>query len=125
MKAHEAKSKITIWGSGNQKRSFVYVKDVAEGILDVTEKYAVGEPVNLSSQEEISINDLVDIIIESFGKKLEIERDLTKPEGYSRKKPDITLAKNKINWNPKYSLREGIKETIQWYLSKNNRERIL
>ena len=115
MKILEAESSISIWGSGKQKRSFVYVKDVARGILDTTEKYAVAKPLNLGTDIEIEIKDLASLIIKQTGRNLNMEFDLSKPEGYNRKKPDISMAKSKIQWSPKYSLEEGIRETLTWY----------
>lgn len=114
-KVFDAKESIMVWGSGKQKRTFTYIKDVVQGILDATEKYAKAHPLNLSSDDEISIKDLAELIIKKSGRKLDIEFDLSKPEGYRRTKQDISLAKSKINWVPKYSLDEGLSETIKWY----------
>lgn len=115
MKVLETKSSISIWGSGKQKRSFVYVKDVAQGVLDATEKFTVASPLNLGTETEIEIRDLAALIVKITGRDLKMEFDLTKPEGYNRKKPDVSKAKSEIQWNPKYSLEEGIRETIEWY----------
>jgi len=120
MKTLEADSSISIWGSGEQTRAFIYVKDVARGILDVTEKYPTCKPVNIGPNEDISIKNLAEMIINILNKDLKIEFDLSKTVGFQRKLPDITLAKSIINWNPKYSLEEGLKETIGWYKESLN-----
>lgn len=111
---------VTLWGSGNQTRSFIYVEDLARAMMEVTEKYAIADPINIGTEEEITIKRLAYLIAELSGKNLSFKFDLTKPVGQPRKFADITKAKKKINWKPQVSLREGIKKTIEWY-EKNTR----
>ena len=116
-----AKTEVSIWGSGNQTRSFVYVDDVARGMLIALEKLTAPDPINIGTDEEIKIKDLVSMIVNITGRNdLQIKYDKTKPEGQLRKTASITRAEELIQYKPKYSLEEGLKHTIDWYRSSNN-----
>lgn len=106
---------ITAWGTGEPTREFLYVKDAAEGILDATEQYNSSEPVNLGSGEEISIQDLVELIVEMTGFDGDVNWDTTKPDGQPRRKLDTTRAKTRFGWEASTSLKSGLRETINWY----------
>lgn len=114
-KVYESNDVITVWGSGNQTRSFIYVEDLARAMMEVTEKYAVADPINIGTEEEITIKDLASLITKISGKNLLVKFDLTKPEGQPRKFADITKAKEKIDWRPDFALESGLKKTIEWY----------
>jgi len=115
-KVYESNDIVTVWGSGNQIRSFIYVEDLARAMMEVTEKYAIADPINIGTDEEVTIKDLAYLILRLSGKNLPIRFDLTKPEGQSRKFADISKAKEKLNWKPKFTLEEGIEKTIEWYI---------
>ena len=116
-----AKTEVSIWGSGNQTRSFVYVDDVARGMLIALEKLTAPDPINIGTDEEIKIKDLVSMIVNITGRNdLQIKYDKTKPEGQLRKTADTKKAEELIQYKPKYSLEEGLKHTIDWYRSSNN-----
>jgi GDP-L-fucose synthase len=116
-----AKTEVSIWGSGNQTRSFVYVDDVARGMLIALEKLTAPDPINIGTDEEIKIKDLVSMIVNITGMNdLQIKYDKTKPEGQLRKTADTKKAEELIQYKPKYSLEEGLKHTIDWYRSSNN-----
>ena len=116
-----AKTEVSIWGSGNQTRSFVYVDDVARGMLIALEKLTAPDPINIGTNEEIKIKDLVSMIVNITGMNdLQIKYDKTKPEGQLRKTADTKKAEELIQYKPKYSLEEGLKHTIDWYRSSNN-----
>ena len=106
---------ITAWGTGNPTREFLYVKDAAEGILDATERYDSSGPVNLGSGEEISIRELVDIIVEETGFEGTVEWDTSKPDGQPRRKLDTSRAKQRFDWEASTDFRDGLRETIDWY----------
>lgn len=114
---------ITAWGTGSPTREFLYVKDAAEGILDATEGYDSPEPVNLGSGEEISIQNLVELIVDLTGFEGQIEWDTSKPDGQPRRKLDTSRAKERFDWEASTELRDGLRETIEWY--EQNRVRIL
>ena len=111
---------ITAWGTGEPTREFLYVKDAAEGILDATERYDSSEPVNLGSGEEISIRELVGVIVEETGFEGSVEWDTSKPDGQPQRKLDTSRAKKRFNWEASTDFREGLRETIDWY--EDNRE---
>lgn len=107
---------LVVWGSGQQTRSFVYATDFAQGLLEVCEKYAVADPLNIGGKEEISIGNLARLIIQLVGAKTEIVFDTSKPDGQSRRTCDTTKAEDKIGFVAKVALADGLKETINWYV---------
>ena len=116
-----AKTEVSIWGSGNQTRAFVYVDDVARGMLMTLEKLTIPDPINIGTNEEIKIKDLVSTIVDITERKdLQIKYDTTKPEGQLRKTAATKKAEELIQYKPKYSLEEGLKHTIDWYRSSIN-----
>jgi len=111
----ESAGSIEVWGSGNQTRSFIYVKDAAEAMMLLTEKYAVADPVNVGTDEEVTIKELVELIIKISGKNLTVKFDTSKPEGQFRKAADIFKIREELGWSPSYSLEAGLEETIEWF----------
>ncbi len=114
-RVYESQDSISVWGDGKQTRAFIYVKDVINAMMLTTEKYAICEPLNIGTDEEVTITELIEKIIRLSNKKLTIEYDLSKPQGQPRKAADIMKIKQALGWKPAYSLEEGLKETIQWY----------
>jgi GDP-L-fucose synthase len=114
-KVIEAKDTLTIWGDGEQTRSFTYVTDEVNGMMLATEKYAVADPLNIGTSEEIKIKDLIKLIIEITGKQLRVEYDISKPSGAARRCPDISKPRRVIGYEPKVTLAGGLRETIAWY----------
>ncbi len=108
--------KITAWGDGSATREFLYVEDAAEGIVLATEKYDKSAPVNLGSFYEISIKELLQLIVKLTGFKGEIEWDTSKPNGQPRRKLDVSRAIDGFGFQAQISFEEGLKNTIQWYL---------
>ena len=107
---------ITIFGDGSQTRSFCYVDDLIEVIIKLmnTEKGFTG-PINLGNSCEFSILELAEITIDlTNSKSRPIFKDLPKDDPKQRK-PDITLAKEKLNWEPKIQLKEGLPKTIKYF----------
>jgi dTDP-glucose 4,6-dehydratase/GDP-L-fucose synthase len=111
---------ITAWGTGEPTREFLYVKDAAKGILDATERYDSSDPVNLGSGEEISIRELIDVIVEETGFEGTVEWDTSKPDGQPRRKLDTSRAKQRFDWEALTDFRNGLRETIDWY--EDNRQ---
>ena len=106
---------VKVWGTGHQTRAFLYVEDLAEGMILAIEKYPVPDSINLGTDEEISITDLVEKIIKISGKNLKVEYDLSKPDGSPRRNSDNAKAKEKIGFEAQTSLDEGLRKTIKWY----------
>jgi nucleoside-diphosphate-sugar epimerase len=104
---------ITIWGDGQQTRSFMYIDDCIKGILDIMYSN-IEEPINLGSSEMVSINQLVDIVEDIAGYKLERKYDLGAPKGVRGRNSENTLIKKYLNWEPSIPLRKGMKKTFDW-----------
>jgi len=110
---------LTVYGSGKQTRSFCFVSDMIEGILKTMESDFFG-PINLGNPEEFSILDFAEKIKELTGKDLKIEFKPSLQDDPKQRKPDISLAKKKLNWKPKISLNEGLIKTIDFFREQNN-----
>ena len=106
---------IEVWGTGKATREFLYVEDAAEGIVLATEHYSQPEPVNLGAGFEISIRDLVTLIVDMTGFKGKVVWDETKPDGQPRRMLDTTRAEKYFGFKAKTSLGEGLKKTVAWY----------
>ncbi len=113
-KVANAEYEIEVWGTGTPTRSFVYVEDIVAGMLLVLNKSSDAVPINIGVDEEISIINLVKLIIDIYGKKLKIKMLADKPDGQPRRNCDNTKIKN-FGFTPKYTLTEGLKKTIEWY----------
>ena len=100
-----------VWGSGSAKRDFLNVDDLADACFILLNDYNNDKPVNIGSGSDISIKDLVKIIIDEFNYKGDVKYDLTKPDGTLLKLLDSTLI-NSLGWKPKISINEGIRKTI-------------
>jgi GDP-D-mannose 3', 5'-epimerase len=107
------KKDITIWGDGFQTRSFMYIDDCIKGIFDIMYSN-IEEPINLGSSEMVSINQLVDIVEEIEGFKLERKYDLNAPKGVRGRNSENTLIKQYLNWEPSIPLKKGMKKTYDW-----------
>ena len=106
---------IEVWGTGNASREFLYVDDAAEGIVLAAERYDGREPVNLGVGDEITIKDLVSLIVELTGFKGDVRWDPTKPDGQPRRGLDTSRARDGFGFTAGRSFRAGLKETIAWY----------
>jgi GDP-L-fucose synthase len=121
--ARETKTPLTIWGSGKPLREFIYNKDVAILSEWVLNNYTENEPIILSTSEEISIKEIVDVIVEIMNFKGEVIWDTSKPDGQFRKPSDNSKIKNYLP-NFKFTpLYEGLKETIEWFEGNYNKIR--
>ncbi len=117
MKVLAAQGVLTVWGNGEQTRSFTYVSDEVDGMMLAVEKHPFADPLNIGTSEEIKIKDLIGMIVQISGKKLRITYDVTKPSGAARRCPDISKPMRLIGYEPKVRLAEGLRETINWYRS--------
>ena len=107
---------ITVWGSGQASREFLYVDDAARGILLAAEKYDRSEPVNLGAGFEITVRELLTIIMEETGFQGEVIWDTAKPDGQPRRSLDTSRAEREFGFKAKVPFREGLRRTIEWYL---------
>ncbi len=123
VEAQEAgRDEIVVWGDGSPTREFLYVEDAAEGILLASEKYNDSDPVNLGAGFEISIKDLVEMIVKKTGFTGKLVWDTTKPNGQPRRKLDTTRAYQRFGFKAQMSFEEGMGRTIEWF--RENRARI-
>jgi GDP-L-fucose synthase len=120
-KALEAKawgdSSITVWGTGKAYREFLYVEDAAEAIVLATEKYNSPNPVNIGTGNEISVNELVELIKKAIGYEGGTIWDTSRPDGSARRCLDVTRAEKEFGFKASTSLEEGIQKTVEWYES--------
>ena len=117
-RALEKENPFLMWGDGSQKKSFLYVEDLARGLIDLLEKYSECDPIDFCSDEIVTIKNLVEMIMDIEDIDSEIEFDLSKPKGAEFKNCDSNKCFKKLKFKPKTSLREGLIRTIKWY--KNN-----
>jgi len=103
---------IEIWGDGEQTRSFLFIDECLEGTLRLTRSNFSG-PVNIGSDEMVTINNLVDIVSDIAGKKL-AKKHIPGPLGVRGRNSDNRLIAEKLNWRPLRPLREGLEKTYQW-----------
>jgi len=104
---------IEIWGDGEQTRSYMYVDDCVEGLIRLMASNH-REPLNLGTDEMVSINHLVDMICGIAGKKLTKRHDLTKPQGVRGRNSDNTLLRKALGWEPNTPLEKGLAITYKW-----------
>jgi len=118
-KIQEAKTRgldhIVVWGDGSPTRDFLYVEDAAQGIVIAAERYNKSDPVNLGTGREVSIKELVNTLCELTSFKGQIRWDTSKPGGQPRRCVSIERAKKELGWEPRVSLDEGLRRTIEWY----------
>lgn len=108
---------IEVWGDGEQTRSFLHIMDCIDGINRLMES-DYNKPINLGSDEQISINNLAKLIMRIAGVDLEIRHDLTKPQGVRGRNSDNTKLKEVLNWQPELSLESGLRYTYGWIESQ-------
>lgn len=113
-RAFSNENPFLIWGNGQATRSFLYVEDLVEGIMLAMEKGGL-DPINLGTNEEISIKDLVKLILKISKKNPKLVFDKSKPSGQPRRNCDSTLAKKVLGFKAKTNLKEGLTKTINWY----------
>ncbi|MBN1870274.1 MAG: GDP-L-fucose synthase [Candidatus Omnitrophica bacterium] len=108
--------KIVVWGTGKATREFLYVDDAARGIVLATECYDKPEPVNIGAGFEITIKDLVHLIVSMTGFQGDVIWDSTKPDGQPRRCLDVSRAQKEFGFQAKVRLEEGLRKTIHWYV---------
>jgi GDP-L-fucose synthase len=116
LEARDAKAaSVEVWGTGSPTREFLYVDDAAHAIALATERYDKPEPVNIGSSQEISIRDLVELVVELTGFEGEVVWDRTKPDGQPRRKLNVDRAWKEFGFRSSTAFRDGLRETIRWY----------
>ncbi len=113
-----------IWGNGEQIRNWTYVDDIVAGTILAAEKIDDGTVVNIGTMERIRVIDAAKMVIDTFGYKPEIVKRLDMPVGPVNRVADNSKAKKLIGWEPKYTLAQGLKPTIEWYLANKTQEEV-
>jgi len=106
-------NEIEIWGDGHQTRSFMYIDDCIYGIRRIMDSDII-EPINLGSNELVTVNQLVDMVEDIGGVKLQRRYDLTAPKGVNGRNSDNTMIQSRLGWQPGTRLRQGLATTYAW-----------
>jgi GDP-L-fucose synthase len=116
---HDAKTMnaptVSVWGTGDARREFLYVDDLADAILLLMDRYEEKGFINVGCGEDVSIRELATLIKETVGYSGELVYDSTKPDGMPRKWLDVSRM-DTLGWKPKVGLKEGLQKTYAWYL---------
>ncbi|MEY4731264.1 MAG: hypothetical protein RL681_210 [Candidatus Parcubacteria bacterium] len=110
----DGSSSITLWGTGEPTRDFIFVKDAAEAFVLAAERYSRPEPVNIGSGWELSVKELAGTIAKLMDFHGEVKWDTTKPDGQSRRILDPGRAEREFGFRAKTALEDGLRETIAW-----------
>ena len=117
---HEAKvagaPEVVVWGTGEARREFLYVDDLADAVLFLMENYEGKEFLNIGTGEDVSIRELAEEIKKTVGYEGALVFDSTKPGGMPRKLLDVSKIKA-LGWTPRISLKEGLEKTYAWYIA--------
>jgi GDP-L-fucose synthase len=117
-KAHEAKlsgaRELVVWGSGEPRREFLHVDDLAEACLFLLQNYESPEVINVGTGRDLTVRELAELICEVVGYQGELAWDASKPDGTPRKLLDVSKIKS-LGWQPKIPLREGVAQTYAWF----------
>jgi GDP-L-fucose synthase len=121
-KAHEAKlrgdKELVVWGSGTPRREFLHCDDLADALLFLLEHYNDPDIINVGWEKDVTIRELAELVCESTNFSGTLLFDPSKPDGTPRKL--LSTAKlRKLGWEPKINLRDGIRETYQWFLNNH------
>lgn len=112
---------LTIYGDGSQTRSFCYVVDLIDGMIKLMNGSHNG-PINIGNPNEFTIKELAEIVIEKINPRLEISYLPLPQDDPLQRKPDITLAKKALSWEPKININEGLNRTIPWFKEEISKE---
>lgn len=118
-KVHDAKTKgddtVTLWGTGSPRREFLHVEDCADALVHLTKVYSGAEHVNVGSGEDLTIRELMSLVIDVIGYKGTVVNDTSKPDGTPRKLMSADRLRE-LGWAPKTELRDGIAAVYTWFL---------
>jgi len=109
---------IVAWGTGRATRELLYVEDCADAVLRTAEVFDRPDPINIGTGRETPVKELVETVAAVCGFEGEIRWDTSKPDGQPRKCLDVSRAREWLGWEAKVTLEEGLKRTVEWYLSR-------
>lgn len=116
-------SEITNWGSGQPRREFLHVDDMASACLHLLEHYDGPSQVNVGVGEDLTIRELANLVAQATGFAGKVQWDTSKPDGMKRKLLDVTLLRDQ-GWSPSVTLEDGIASTVRWYREAGGSERL-
>jgi UDP-glucose 4-epimerase len=120
-KAYAGQDPFQIWGDGEQTRNFTYVKDITRALRLAAENITDGTPVNAGISRYVTMNEAVEIIFDHLGWEPDDINYMTdKPEGVRHRAADTTRAEELLGWEPEYTVEEGIKNTLDWYVENRD-----
>ena len=107
---------LTVYGSGGQTRSFCYVDDTVEGLIRMmATDHEVTGPINLGNPHEITVGELADQVLGIVGATGGVDRQPGSPDDPQRRRPDISVARSVLDWEPRMSLSQGLARTVAWF----------
>jgi GDP-L-fucose synthase len=113
--AVEQEKPIVIWGDGSAVRSFLYVEDLARGLVDLVEKYPECDAVNFGGEEEITLRELAEMVLRLSGSKVKVICDTSKPAGAPKRTTNVQKAQQILGFRPSVSLEAGLRRTLDAY----------
>jgi dTDP-glucose 4,6-dehydratase len=111
---------LTVYGAGDQTRSFCYVDDLVRGVLSLLDSDHVG-PMNIGNPNEFTILELAQTVLEVTGSSSELSYERLPEDDPTQRQPDITLARDVLGWEPRVQLREGLTRTYEWFVKERER----
>ena len=111
---------MTLWGTGDPSREFLYTEDATEGLLLAAQLYEKHDPVNLGTGKEVRIKELAGLIARLVGYQGETVWDTTRPDGQPRRCLDTSRARAEFGFDAKIDLEEGLQRTIDWYVGQKD-----
>jgi len=106
---------LTVFGDGSQTRSLCYVDDLVRGLVAMLDSDQQG-PINLGNPSELTVSQIAELVCELIGSSSTIERHPLPEDDPTRRKPDITRARELLGWNPQVELQDGLARTIEWHM---------
>lgn len=106
---------LTVYGDGSQTRSFCYVSDLVEGIVRMMETEGFVGPVNLGNPEEYAVSELAEMVLRLTGSRSQIEYRPLPQDDPRQRRPDISLARERLDWTPTVPVEDGLRETIEYF----------
>jgi nucleoside-diphosphate-sugar epimerase len=123
-RAFVGQNPFEVWGDGTQIRNWTYIDDIVSGTILAGEKIDDGTPVNLGTMERVRVLDAVKMVLEFTNQKADIKFLPNMPTGPLNRVADNSRAKKLLGWEPKFSFREGLKRTIDWYYKTKDRAQV-
>jgi len=108
---------IDVWGNGEQTRSFLYIDDCVDATLKLFDSEHHG-PINIGSEEQVSINEMIEKIEKISNNQVKKNYQLDKPQGVMGRNSDNTIIRSQLKWEPKFTLHQGLEKTYKWIFSE-------